>query len=111
MGIDRSLQWTARVEGPHANDTHSLTISQYLGHGTTSRGALTINGALGIEIAIAPYLRNQADTDVVIAGIKSMMKAIQTDPMIEFQVPPSNQTVEQYVASVSSFLIIISEYN
>lgn len=29
-GIDRSLQWTARVEGPGENDTHHLTISQYL---------------------------------------------------------------------------------
>lgn len=27
-GIDRSLQWTARAEGPGANDTHHLTMSQ-----------------------------------------------------------------------------------
>jgi cellobiose dehydrogenase (acceptor) len=99
-GIDRSLQWTARVEGPGANDTHSLTISQYLGHGTTSRGALSINGALGIYVSKAPYLQNQADTDVVIAGIKSMLKAIQKNPLIEMQVPPANTTVEQYVASL-----------
>ncbi|KAJ4377276.1 hypothetical protein N0V83_000100 [Neocucurbitaria cava] len=99
-GIDRSLQWTARVEGPLANDTHSLTISQYLGHGTTSRGALSINGALSIYVSKAPYLQNQADTDVVIAGIKSMLAAIQKNPAIEMEVPPANTTVEQYVASL-----------
>lgn len=99
-GIDRSIQWTARVEGPGANDTHHLTISQYLGRGTTSRGALSINGALSIFVSKAPYLQNDADTSAVIAGIKSMMTAIKRNPAIEFQVPPANQTVEQYVASL-----------
>jgi cellobiose dehydrogenase (acceptor) len=99
-GIDRSIQWTARVEGPGANDTHSLTISQYLGHGTTSRGALSINGALNMVVSKSPYLADQADTDAVIAGIKSMVKAIKKDPTIEFQVPPANQTIEEYVASL-----------
>ncbi|KAH9859347.1 hypothetical protein IAQ61_011128, partial [Plenodomus lingam] len=99
-GIDRSLQWTARVEGPGANDTRHLTISQYLGHGSTSRGSLSINGGLGVYVSKAPYLQNEADTGVVVAGIKSMMKAIQKNPAIEFQVPPSNMTVEAYVASL-----------
>jgi cellobiose dehydrogenase (acceptor) len=99
-GIDRQIQWTARVEGPGANDTHHLTISQYLGRGTTSRGALSINGALGIFVSKSPYLQNDADTGAVVDGIKSMMKAIKKNPAIEFQVPPANQTVEQYVASL-----------
>jgi cellobiose dehydrogenase (acceptor) len=99
-GIDRQLQWTARVEGPLANDTHSLTISQYLGRGTTSRGALSINGALGIFVSKAPYLQTQADTDAVIAGIKSMMASIKKNPTIEFEVPAPGVTVEQYVASL-----------
>jgi cellobiose dehydrogenase (acceptor) len=51
-------------------------------------------------VSKAPYLQNEADTSVVIAGIKSMMKAIQKNPAIEFQVPPANMTVEAYVASV-----------
>jgi cellobiose dehydrogenase (acceptor) len=99
-GIDRQLQWTARVEGPGDNDTHHLTISQYLGRGSTSRGALSINGALGIFVSKSPYLQNDGDTSAVIAGIKSMMTAIKKNPVIEFQVPAANQTVEQYVASL-----------
>ncbi|KAH8731998.1 hypothetical protein GQ44DRAFT_642000 [Phaeosphaeriaceae sp. PMI808] len=99
-GIERSLQWTARVEGPGVNDTHHLTISQYLGRGSTSRGALSINGALSVVVSKAPYLQNDGDTSAVIAGIKSMMTAIKKNPQIEFQVPNVNQTVEQYVASL-----------
>jgi cellobiose dehydrogenase (acceptor) len=99
-GIDRQLQWTARVEGPLDSDVHSLTISQYLGRGTTSRGALSINGALSIFVSKAPYLQTQADTDAVIAGIKSMMSSIKKNPAIEFEVPAANVTVEAYVASL-----------
>ncbi|KNG51801.1 carbohydrate-binding module family 1 protein [Stemphylium lycopersici] len=99
-GIDRSIQWTARVEGPGANNTHHLTISQYLGHGSTSRGALSINGALNVVVSDSPYLKNEADTSVVIAGIKSMIKAIKKNPAIEFQVPPEGTTVEDYVSSL-----------
>jgi len=99
-GGERSIQWTARVEGPGANDTHSLTISQYLGRGTTSRGALSINGALSIYVSQAPYLQNDGDTSAVIAGIKSMITALKRNPQIEFQVPPANQSVEAYVASL-----------
>jgi len=99
-GIDRQIQWTARVEGPGANDTHHLTISQYLGRGTTSRGSLGINGALNIVVGKAPYLQSAEDTAAVVAGIKSMMASIKKNPVIEFQVPAANQTVEQYVASL-----------
>jgi cellobiose dehydrogenase (acceptor) len=99
-GVDRQIQWTARVEGPGANDTNHLTISQYLGRGTTSRGALSINGALNIVVSKSPYLQNDGDTSAVIAGIKSMIAAIKKNPTIEFQVPSANQTVEQYVASL-----------
>lgn len=99
-GVERQIQWTARVEGPGANDTHHLTISQYLGRGTTSRGSLTINGALNVVVNKPPYLQNDGDTSAVVAGIKSMMAAIKKNPVIEFQVPPANQTVEAYVASL-----------
>ena len=100
-GIDRQFQWTARVEGPGDNDTSHLTISNYLGRGSTSRGVASINGALAMTVSTAPYLRNQADTDAVVASLKSLIKAIKRNPQIEFQVPAPGTTVEEYVASVS----------
>ncbi|KAL1601962.1 hypothetical protein SLS59_005128 [Nothophoma quercina] len=99
-GTERQFQWTARVEGPGANDTHSMTISNYLGRGSTSRGVASINGALGMTVSTAPYLRNQADTDAVVASLKSMIKAIQRNPQITMQVPADGTTVEAYVASL-----------
>lgn len=99
-GSDRQFQWTARVEGPGANDTHSMTLSNYLGRGSTSRGVASINGALNMQVSTAPYLRNQADTDAVIASLKSMVNALSKNPQIEMQVPPAGTTIEAYVASL-----------
>ena len=99
-GVERSMQYTARVEGPKENDTHSLTISQYLGRGSSSRGVLSINGALNIFVSKAPYLQTQADTDAVIQGLKNIQKAIAKVPSITWEVPANNQTIEAYVASL-----------
>ena len=99
-GSERQFQWTARVEGPGANDTHSMTLSNYLGRGSTSRGAASINGALNMFVSKAPYLIDQKDTDAVVASLKSMIKALSKNPKITMQVPPAGTTVEDYVASL-----------
>ncbi|KAF2685445.1 hypothetical protein K458DRAFT_337564 [Lentithecium fluviatile CBS 122367] len=99
-GVDRSMQYTARVEGPKAGDIHSLTISQYLGRGSSSRGAASINGALSMYVSKAPYLQTEADTAAVIQGLKNIQKAIAKVPSITWEVPAGNQTIEEYVASL-----------
>jgi cellobiose dehydrogenase (acceptor) len=99
-GSERQFQWTARVEGPGANDTHSMTLSNYLGRGSTSRGAASINGALNMVVSKSPYLIDQKDTDAVVASLKSMIKALSKNPKITMQVPPAGTTVEDYVASL-----------
>jgi len=99
-GSERQFQWTARVEGPGANDTHSMTLSNYLGRGSTSRGAASINGALNMFVSKSPYLIDQKDTDAVVASLKSMIKALSKNPKITMQVPPAGTTVEDYVASL-----------
>ena len=99
-GKDRQFQWTARVEGPRAGDNQSLTISNYLGRGSTSRGVATINAALGMSVSTPPYLRDQADTAALIASLKSMQKAISKLPSITWQVPEPGVSIEDYVASL-----------
>ncbi|PSN74394.1 cellobiose dehydrogenase-like protein [Corynespora cassiicola Philippines] len=99
-GIDRSIQWTARVEGPGANDTNHMTISQYLGRGSTSRGAISINGALNMFVSAAPYLQTAEDRAAIITSIKNMQTAISKNPDITFTVPSANLTVEEYVDSL-----------
>lgn len=100
-GIDRSIQWTARVEpSPPATDLTSMTISQYLGRGSTSRGSLAINGALSMYVSSAPYLNTAEDRAAVITSIKNMQKAIAKFPEIVFEVPAPGTSVESYVDSL-----------
>jgi cellobiose dehydrogenase (acceptor) len=99
-GKDRQFQWTARVEGPKTGDNFSMTISNYLGRGSTSRGVATINGALSMTVSKPPYLQQQADTDAVIASLKSMQKAIAKLPSITWEVPAPGVSIEDYVASL-----------
>ncbi|KAF2744904.1 hypothetical protein M011DRAFT_428071 [Sporormia fimetaria CBS 119925] len=100
-GVERSIQWTARVEpSPPATANTSMTISQYLGRGSNSRGALSINGALNIVVSKSPYLATAADRSAVITSIKNMQKAIAKHPEIVFEVPAANVTVEEYVDSL-----------
>ncbi|KAL5472435.1 hypothetical protein PMIN07_000881 [Paraphaeosphaeria minitans] len=99
-GKDRQFQWTARVEGPKEGDNYSMTISNYLGRGSTSRGIASINGALSMTVSKPPYLSQQADTDAVIASLKSMQKAISKLPSITWEVPAPGISIEDYVASL-----------
>ncbi|KAF2021311.1 hypothetical protein BU24DRAFT_19012 [Aaosphaeria arxii CBS 175.79] len=100
-GIERAIQWTARVEpSPPATDNTSMTISNYLGRGSTSRGALSINGALNIFVSKAPYLQTQEDFDAVVTSIKNLQAAMAKVPGIVFEVPAPNVTVEAYVKSL-----------
>lgn len=100
-GIERSMQWTARVEpSPPATDNTSMTMSQYLGRGSTSRGTLSINGALGMYVSKAPYLQTEADLEAVIASIENLQKAIAKVPEIVWEVPAPNVTARDYVKSL-----------
>nr|ADT70774.1 cellobiose dehydrogenase [Dichomera saubinetii] len=93
-GITRQIQWTARVEG----DTNtSMTISQYLGRGSTSRGVLSITSGLTMQVSTVPYLRTDEDKAAVIQGIKNLQAALSKDPNIVFTQPPANTTVEDFV--------------
>ncbi|KAI8153640.1 putative acid--amine ligase YgiC [Colletotrichum sp. SAR 10_70] len=90
----RQFQYTARVAGATKN---SMTISQFLGRGGTSVGAVTINPNLTMSISTLPYQQTKEDKAAIIASIKNLMKALSTDPDIVFTHPPANMTVEQYI--------------
>lgn len=78
----------------------SMTISQYLGRGSTSRGQLAITEDLTMIVSEVPYLKTADDVAAVVAGIKNLQKALASDPKIEWLYPASNQTVEDFVAAV-----------
>ncbi|KAL3295036.1 cellobiose dehydrogenase [Colletotrichum asianum] len=90
----RQFQYTARVAGATKN---SMTISQFLGRGGTSVGAVTIHPDLTMSISTLPYQQTNEDKAAIIHSIKNLMKALSTDPDIVFTHPPANMTVEQYI--------------
>ncbi|KAI1437222.1 fungal cellulose binding domain-containing protein [Xylaria sp. CBS 124048] len=97
-GIVRQLEWTSRVEGSDGVESgHSMTMSQYLGRGSVSRGRMTITGALSTVVSTLPYLHNQNDVDAVIQGIKNLRSALSGVENLTWDLPPSNETVEDYV--------------
>lgn len=79
----------------------SMTLSQYLGRGATSRGTLGIAGNLDMQVTKVPYLHTDGDVQAVIQGIDNIRKALKNDPKITMIDPPDNQTTADYVAAVS----------
>ncbi|KAJ9132135.1 Carbohydrate-binding module family 1 protein [Coniochaeta hoffmannii] len=98
-GIVRQLQWTARVEGNDAFTTskNAMTMSQYLGRGSVSRGRMTITPALDTVVTTAPYLHDDFDKQAVIQGIKNLQAALSGIQNLTWILPRPNQTVEDFV--------------
>jgi cellobiose dehydrogenase (acceptor) len=104
-GSVRQLQWTARVEGSDGTPSgNAMTLSQYLGRGSTSRGRMTITEGLDTVVSTLPWLHDPQDRLAVIQGIKNVQSALALVPNLTYTYPPSNQTVEDFVDNVSSAL-------
>jgi len=95
--ISRHLQWQARVEGKLNT---SMTITQYLGTGTLSRGRMTITKQLNTIVSTPPYLREAHDKEAVIQGIAHLRESLKGVANLTWITPPLNVTVEDFVDSV-----------
>ncbi|KAF2753880.1 cellobiose dehydrogenase [Pseudovirgaria hyperparasitica] len=100
----RQLQYTARVE-PSLDVSNpantSMTISQYLGRGATSRGTLTITPALSILVSDPPYLKTAADNAAVASSLRTILAALtasSSDQRITIERPSPGTSVEAYLA-------------
>lgn len=99
-GITRQLQWTSRVEGSlGAENGKTMTMSMYLGRGTTSRGAISISPSLAISVSTLPFLIDDNDTAAVIKGLDNLRAALKNVPNLTWLSPTANQTSEDYVNS------------
>ncbi|KAE8355464.1 hypothetical protein BDV28DRAFT_146138 [Aspergillus coremiiformis] len=98
-GIKRQIQWTARVEGSRSvPDGHSMTISQYLGRGSTSRGQMGITSGLNTVVSTVPYLRDKNDVDAVIKGIQNLQGALNGTGLT-WNYPALNTSAAEFVDS------------
>jgi len=97
-GVVRQLQWTARCEGSDgAPDNYSMTVSQYLGRGATSRGRTTINTDLSMVVSTLPYLQTAGDVAAVITGIEHFQTAMSTVDELTWLVPAPGTSATDYV--------------
>jgi len=96
-GIDRHLQWQSRVEGATNN---SMTVTQYLGTGSQSKGRMTITRQLNTFVQTAPYLHNDYDKEAVIRGIDNIKAIFNTIANLTWISPPTNQTTADFVNSM-----------
>jgi len=96
-GVTRHLHWQARVEGSKST---SMTLTQYLGTGSVSRGRLTINNQLKTVVSQSPYLNNAQDKAAVVAGVQSLRDALSKVSGLTWVRPTSGQTSDAFVNSI-----------
>ncbi|MCJ1306576.1 hypothetical protein MMC25_000219 [Agyrium rufum] len=99
-GSVRQLQWTARVEGPISGENNTMTLSQYLGRGKTSKGRATISPSLGMQVGTLPYLTTANDLAAVVQGITNIQNVLNKVSGLTWVSPAPGQSAADYVASV-----------
>lgn len=78
----------------------AMTMSQYLGRGSVSRGRMTITQALSTVVSTVPYLQDKNDVQAVIQGIKNLQNALKNVKGLTWALPPPGTTVEDFVNNV-----------
>ncbi len=78
-----------------------MTVTQYLGTGSTSRGRMVITKQLNTLVSIPPYLRTSADKEAVIKGIQNLRDNLKMVANLTWITPQPNITSEAFVTSVS----------
>ncbi|KAK4455359.1 cellobiose dehydrogenase [Podospora aff. communis PSN243] len=96
-GINRHFHWQSRVEGTLNT---SMTVTQYLGTGSTSRGRLTITRQLNTIVSTPPYLRTDNDKAAVVQSLINLQKVLEPVANLTWITPKANVTAEQFIASV-----------
>ncbi|KKK27390.1 hypothetical protein ARAM_002277 [Aspergillus rambellii] len=102
-GITRQLEWQARVEGSHnIPDGHTITMTQYVGRGQTSRGRMTINAQLNTVVSTLPWLTDQNDVDAAIQGIERLQASLKNVTDLTWAFPTANVSIPDFVNSLPS---------
>lgn len=78
-----------------------MTITQYLGTGTVSRGRMSILPNMNTRVSSAPYLRDQYDKEAVVQGIEYIRGVLGSIQNLTWITPTLNQSTTAFVNSVS----------
>lgn len=82
----------------------SMTITQYLGTGSVSRGRMTITKQLNTRVSTPPYLHDDFDKEAVVRGIENLIANLSPIKNLTWIRPAPNVTAADYVNSVSPSL-------
>lgn len=83
-----------------------MTITQYLGTGTISRGRMSILPNMNTRVSVAPYLRDQHDKEAVIQGIEYIRGVLSNIQNLTWITPTANQSTTAFVNLVSSSYLL-----
>lgn len=77
-----------------------MTVTNYLGTGSVSRGRLTINNQLKTIVSKSPYLNSAADKAAVVQSIENFRTAMKGVSGLTWVRPTTSQSTSAFVDSV-----------
>ncbi|KAK8092417.1 uncharacterized protein PG998_014902, partial [Apiospora kogelbergensis] len=98
-GTPRQIQWTTRIQNP-GPPNNLLTLTSFVGRGSSTVGSLAINSNMTMSYADIPYFQTEDDRKAAVISGERMIAALKANPEITFVKPAPDQTVADYVNSV-----------
>ncbi|CAK1366329.1 unnamed protein product [Cercospora beticola] len=99
-GITRQLHYSARVESSHDIDSpNAVSITQYLGRGSTKRGVATITKALNMFVSEVPYPSDGENLAAIKTSIQHVLAALAKNPAIKVAYPSPNTTLDDWLST------------
>ena len=78
-----------------------MGLAQALGRGAVSRGRITIDQNLFVNVTTAPYLHDENDFSAVVESYTKMVEIVKKIPGATLLVPPPDVDPRAYLESVS----------
>ncbi|KAK7980365.1 hypothetical protein PG990_003226 [Apiospora arundinis] len=98
-GTPRQIQWTTRIQNP-GPPNNLLTLTSFVGRGSSTVGRLAINSNMTMTYAEIPYFQTEDDKKAAVIAGERMIAALKANPNITLVKPAPDQTVADYVNSV-----------
>ncbi|KAL0767311.1 hypothetical protein CaCOL14_010161 [Colletotrichum acutatum] len=102
--IERWFQWTSYVGGPQRGRAYNTSgMAAALGLGKTSRGRVTINSSLNMDVSVLPYFNDEGnhDFEAVVTTVGGVVRAISSIPGATMINPAPGQDVRDYVQNLA----------
>ncbi|KAI0127328.1 cellobiose dehydrogenase [Xylariales sp. AK1849] len=101
--IDRYFQWTAYIGGPATDSGYNTSgVAAALGLGKSSRGRITIDSSLTMNVTTLPYFNDPGNNDfeAVVSTLTEVVDAISAIPGATLINPAPGQDIRAYIQSI-----------